>query len=350
MKHIIICLLAIATAGFAQSNKPVFAKGTMGIAFQSRVQAGASDVYSLNVNVADSVLFRGFVTNTPIIASDGIIGGPTIKRPSSLGYAVDLDVVNPNNPTQTKNIGKLYGVVPIRMNGTYDFNSGSVKVHVYATGRAPEYNSKYGGTAKGKAIFKQKNMMQELRQEAMRVTGQNKGKTTSLAVTNYDFMDFTQHRIAGGPVGVYPESTVDGRMVYDRDRIAWYFNGLTITYPQENMQKIDRLSGSVRWVEQPKKGQVREGEYQFDIRVNEPLATEASAFTPGGSDEQSFFEADTAVAAMLGTWKYRDSFSGEKVSQSTVAIDLVANKLTKTQVMNLTKLLLFTAAVPFNSE
>lgn len=348
IKRSIVVLIAIATlAVSAETNKPPAVHGNMEIRFNSRVQPGASDIYALNVNMADSVVFRGNLTNVPIIV-EGTFSA-TIKRPSSLSYAVDLDVVNPNNPAQTRNIGKLYGAAPILMNGTYDFNASSVRVHVYATGRAPEYNSKYGGLAIGKPLYKPKNWFEDAKRDVMKVTGQNHGKSTALAVTNYDFMTFQSHRIAGGPVGIYPEATVDGKMIYDRDRVAWYFNNVTITYPADGVQKIDRLSGSVRWLEQPRKGSSRDGEYQFDIRVNEPQATEASAFT-AGSDENAFFETDSSIPALIGTWKYHDSFTGEKVAASAITIELSSNKLGKQQVMNLTKLLLFTATIPFNSE
>lgn len=348
-KRAVFALLLCATLSVCAqpSNKPVFVKGTMEIKYHSRVTPSASDLYHLAVNFSDSVTLTGHVTNVPIIV-DGTFS-TTVKRPSTLGYDVALGVVNPNNPTQTRNIGRMYGVVPIRMNGTYDFSAGTAQVHVYAMGRAPEYNSKYGGLAMGKALYKPKNFLEETRRDIMKVTGQSKGRATSLAVTNYDFMTFQAHRIAGGPVGVYPEAVVDGRMIYDRDRVAWYFNNVTIVYPSDGVQKIDRLSGSVRWVEQTRKGNTRDGEYQFDIRVNEPPATEASAFG-AGSDENAFFETDSAVAAMTGTWKYRDGFTGDRVTASSIVIDLSANKLSKQSVMNLTKLLFFTAVVPFNSE
>jgi len=85
--------------------------------------------------------------------------------------------------------------------------------------------------------------------------------------------------------------------------------------------------------------------------VNEPevKSTEADAFAPAG-DESAFFEADPKLAALIGTMKYKDTMSGDTVTQSAVTVDLTGNQLTKQQVMNLCKLILITCVVPMNSE
>ena len=55
---------------------------------------------------------------------------------------------------------------------------------------------------------------------------------------------------------------------------------------------------------------------------------------------------------LTGTWRYNDLFSGNGSSpvQSGIAIDMKSSKLTKQQVMYLSKLLMFGVTVPFNSE
>lgn len=120
-------------------------------------------------------------------------------------------------------------------------------------------------------------------------------------------------------------------------------------YPGDGVQRIDRLSGSVRWVAQKRSGNSRAGEYIVDIRVNEPPATEAS-LQGTASDEDSFVEVDPTVPTLGGIWRYMDTFNGEKVVQSAVTIDMKSSRLTKVQTMNVSKLLFFGVTVPFNSE
>jgi hypothetical protein len=144
-------------------------------------------------------------------------------------------------------------------------------------------------------------------------------------------------------------------MVYDYDRSAWYFNGVTVSYTAADeatgrmMVLQDRLSGNIRWVESANRVTSGLGEYQFDIRVNEQLSTEASAFS-GPADEAAFFETDATVAALTGTMKYKDTIINDVVTNSVVTIDLTGTKLTKQQVMYLAKLLLMSSIVPMNAE
>ena len=351
MKKLIAVLMIVGQVAVAQTNRPTFIKGDIDISYNTRIQvdsAGkpnpkATDVYKLNINVSDSALFRGSIVHTPIIM--GVIG---VSQPSSLSYEMDCDVVNPANPAQTRNVGRIYGVVPIDQAGVYRFVDGSLKVSVNAIGTAKGFESKFGGLAAGKPIVK-KGFFENLKKEVLTVSKQVQGKTVSLAVAKYDKMVFQNHVLAAGPVQIYPESTVNGSMLYDYARYAWYFQNITISYVTDGKQLVDRLGGNIRWVESPARKNTGEGEYQFDIRVNEPPPSESSVFS-GASDEAAFFAVDNSIPTLSGTMKYKDTIVSDKVTSSKVRVELAGNQLTRQQAMNLCKLLVFSAIVPINAE
>jgi hypothetical protein len=191
--------------------------------------------------------------------------------------------------------------------------------------------------------------MSKLKKEALSITKSINGKSVAIAVTKYDKMEFQSHVLAAGPVQIYPEAVVNGSMIYDYGRTAWYFDNVTITYALDGQQRQDKLTGNIRWIEAANRAASGEGEYQFDIRVNEPAQTEASVFS-GPADESAFFSTDDAIPALTGVMKYKDVLIGEKVTASAVTVDLKGNKLTKQQAMNLAKLLLLSAVVPLNAE
>lgn len=336
MKYqIAIALLAALTAS-AQSNKPVTVNGTLGIQYNSRVTAGARDIYTLDLNYSDSAVFRGTITNTPII-----VGTFGVIRNASLNYQLDVDVVNPSNPAQRRNVERLVGVVPITPEGVYTYTW--LKVLPIGQG----FERAYEGRAEGKPIYKPKGWLDTLKKEAQRF---NKGGV-SITVTNYDVMNFSGHKMAAILSSLYPEAMVNGRMLYDYSRYTWLFQDVAVNYAVDGVLKVDKISGSIRWLEKPKAGSSRDGEYQFDVRINEPVS-EGSTFAGAkqASSEASFFEVDNTIPALTGTMRYRDSFTGEKVTTSSVTIDLKGNGLTRQQGMNLTKLILLSAIVPMNAE
>jgi hypothetical protein len=349
---IITLLLALAT-GFAQqpTNEPppTFIRGTMSINYQSRVTPSLPDIYTLDINVNDSVHFNGYITNYQIMVERGTFSD-TILRNALLAYSVDLSIVDPKSKEPMK-IGRLFGRAPISTNGVYNFKNGP-KVYAAAIKRAPEYNSSFGGLAIGKPLYKPRDWKEDVKRE-LKMTKNTKGHTASVVVTNYDILTLQGHTVAGGPVPIYPDATFDGKMVYDDDRKVWHFPAMNVAYVQDvqgqGIRYQDRMSGSVRWIEGARNGNTRPGYYDFDWRINEPLADEAAA-TAGAVDEAAYFDTDTTIPALLGTMKYVDTFSGSKVVRSAVTIDLKGNRLSKQRVMYLAKLLNFTAPIPFNSE
>jgi hypothetical protein len=303
-------------------------------------------VYALDLNIADSAVFRGVIQATPLI--QGTFG--RIGQVAELNYALECDVVNPANIAQRRKVGRMNGRVPISPQGVYQFNAGTLKVSVDAIGRATAFESRFSGTAAGKPLVKQsEGLLTQARKEVLNIQKSFQGKTVSVAVKKYDKMVFTQHILGSGPVQVYPAVAVNGTMIYDYDRFAWYFQDVTLNYADAGQQRIDRLSGSIRWVEATNRKQSGDGEYQFDVRVNEPPPNESGVFA-GAANEAAFFEVDNSIPCLAGTMKYKDTMNGESVTASSVKFDLVGSRLTKQQTMNLAKLLVFSCIVPMNAE
>lgn len=342
-------LLAFCIHAGADTN--VFIKGTLDIKYNSHNTSppakGAKDVYTVSVNVCNSALFHGAISDTPLIMGGMITS--SVTQPRSLEYDVACDVINPKNPAQTKNVGRMFGKVPVEPNGAYRYDLGTLEVSVLPMGNAGGFDSKFGGVAQGRGLVRPANWLDNLKRDAVNITRSVNGKVTTVVLKRYDKMEFKQHVIGAGPVQLYQSVTVNGEMLYDYDKFSWFFNNVIVDYAVAGNLKRDRLSGNIRWVESPNRKTNGEGEYQFDVRVNEPPPTEGAAFTAAG-DESSFFETDATVPALVGTMKYKDVLRGDTTMASTVKIDLVGNNLTKQQVMVLCKLLIFTSVVPMNAE
>ncbi|HEY8994087.1 MAG TPA: hypothetical protein VIM71_05465 [Lacunisphaera sp.] len=358
MKRIASHILALSCVTLMSAQQPaaptpeVFVKGDMAIKFSTRTNTdsdgkpkeGATDKYTLSVNVSNSALFRGTIEHTPYISK--LVGSSQLAK---LAYTVDCDVVNPKNPAQTRNVGRLFGTVPIDDQNAYRFADGDLKLVVFPVGTAKGFETLFKGLALGKPPASSEGFLSKLKKEALNITRTVNGKNVALAVTQYDKMEFKGLTFAAGPVQIYPEAVVNGGMIYDYGRTAWYFDNVTITYALDGRQYQDKLTGNIRWIESANRAATGEGEYQFDVRVNEPAQSEASVFS-GPADESAFFATDDAIPALTGIMKYKDTMINEKVTASAVTIDLKGHKLTKQQTMNLAKLLFLTVVVPLNAE
>lgn len=357
MKKILIAALAvIGLSVFAETNTvptvtPTI-KGNIQINYGSRTQVGSSgkptlgakDIYTVNINVANSALFHGTITDYPLVM--GGLMGNTVSQSRNLNYDIACDVVNPKNPAQTKNVGRMFGKVPIEQSGTYRYDLGTLQVSVLPMGNAGGFDSKFSGISIGKPLIRPVNWLETLQRSAVNITRSVNGKTMTVVLKKYDKMEFRQHTVGAGPVQIYSSFIVNGEMLYDYDKSCWFFNNVTV----QSANGFDRLAGNIRWVESPKRKSDGEGEYQFDIRVNEPPPSESAAFSPA-TDEASFFETDTKIPSLTGTMKYKDTMnSGGTTTASSVMIDLTGNNLTKNQTMILCKLIMFSTVVPMNSD
>lgn len=345
-------IASLASAQTATPLPPTFVKGDINIRFGTRITAdadgnptvGAVDKYTMSVNVSNSSLFHGTIEFLPYIHKT--LGS---SQDAQLTYAIEADVVNPKNPSQTRNVGRIFGTVPVTAKNVYEFSEGNAKINVFGMGTAKGFESLFRGTAVGKPPAESEGVLSKLKKEALNITKTVQGKTVTIPVTKYDRMEFQTHVLPAGPVQIYPEVTVNGSMIYDYGRTAWYFDNVTVTYAVDGRQYQDKLSGNIRWVESPSRSTTGEGQYEFDVRVNEPAQAEAAVFS-GPADESAFFATDDAIPALSGLMKYKDTMSGDTVTNSVIQIDLKGNKLTKQQVMYLTKLLFLTTVVPLNAE
>jgi hypothetical protein len=330
-------------------------KGKLDIQFNSRAQTddsgtptvGVKDVYTFDLTVADTLGFQGTIQTLPTILTARL---GSEKQKASLTYNLNLLVANPADLTQKKAVGKLVGEVQVDKQGVYHFDEGTVRIAIDAAGRAQGFESAFRGKAVGKAP-KSNSLVERVKKQAQTITRQVKGKTVSLVVKDYDIMTLQGLVLAAGPVRSYPETTVNGEMMYDYERSAWYFRNLTMTYQVDGKTVSDKLSGNIKWVESPQRKSNGQGQYDFDMRFNEPEQTSnETAVFQKADDEAAFFATDTKLPSLTGAAKYVDRFRGETVTSSAVTIDLTGNNLNKTQVVNAFKLVWLVGVVPVNAE
>lgn len=348
----VVAALALALPALAADNT---IKGKLDIQFNSRVQVdnagnptlGVKDVYTFDVTAVDTLGFQGTIQALPTVLSSRL---GSERQKAALNYNLSLLVANPANLSQKKAVGKLVGEVQIDKQGVYHFDQGTLRIAVDAMGKATGFESAFRGTAVGKPP-KNASLAEKVKKQAQTISRQVKGKTVSLVVKDYDIMTLQGLVLAAGPVRSYPETTVNGEMMYDYERSAWYFRNLTMTYQLDGKTVTDKVTGNIKWVESPQRKTNGQGQYEFDVRFNEPEQTSnESAVFAKADDEAAFFATDTSLPSLTGTAKYVDRFRGETVTSSAVTIDLVGNNLNKTQVVNAFKLIWLVDVVPVNSE
>jgi hypothetical protein len=164
-------------------------------------------------------------------------------------------------------------------------------------------------------------------------------------------MVFNNCVLAQGPVQRYQESTANGEMLYDYTKNCWFFNHFSVQYNDNGIIKSDTITGTIRFVKDKDYANNGLNEYDFDVRINEPMENNDS-FAPAAaadSDESAFFTTDTTIKGLSGTVKYKDhnNANGDTI-QTAGDIDLSGNNITKEQTMYLTKLVIFLSVVPFN--
>ena len=363
----LVTALSFALIGMsanAQTNLSV--KGSLNIKYNTHMNPsgtkGIQDIYDLNINVANSALFRGKITDRPQIIEGWV--SKAVVQPRSLKYDVDCDVVNPKNPAQTMNIGRMYGFVPITSDGVYNYNGGNLVVDILPRGNAGSFTSKFSGTAAGKPLVRPSNWSDTIR-ETVNISRMVNGKPMTVALKRYDKMEFNGVVLGQGPVQMYQPVTVNGTMLYDYDKKCWFFNNLTVQYAEGNYTKLDRIAGTIRWIPDAKRasGGNGNGQYEFDIRVNEPVSDGSAVFSTAANDESAFFSSDSTIPGLTGTMKYKDTFvpgtadpskdpTGENAvtETSVVTVDLNGSNINKQQVMVLAKMIIFASVIPMNSD
>jgi hypothetical protein len=328
-------------------------KGTMQIDFNSRTNldttgkvkagspaVGAQDKYVFNINAAKTTEFQGEILRTPKINSSVL--GRTVQD-ALLYYNVNLAVLNPNDLKQKKVVGKWVGRVPIDpASGAYDLAAGKadaqgLRVAVEATGTATSFSDVFAGKLVGKAE-KKEGLGSKLYK---RVIG---GKEQTITVKAADPMQFQRIELAKGPASIYPRTVVNGSLDFDYETSNYLTDGITFAYTADGKEIEDKVTGSIKWVEDPAYDTNGKGYYEFNLRFNEeknkPAQSEAAAFGQM-SAEEAFFAVDTSLPCLTGRVEYVDTFvpgSDGKVASSKVTYNLNANKLTKQQIVAFFKL------------
>ncbi|MEK7483414.1 MAG: hypothetical protein AABZ60_03675 [Planctomycetota bacterium] len=337
-------------------------KGTLDITYNTRSdldeagnpKEGVRDMYFYDLVVFDTLLFQGGICNQPTLFSSVL--GREIQSAFLHGDMV-VSARNPSNVSEVKVIGKITGSAPINKKGVYSFSDGNLRMAIDAAGQAEAFESLFRGSAEGTASLND-NTLARTKKEAIALTKNIREKKIKILVRDYELMKFTDLVLASGPAKVYPETTVNGEFMYDFERNVWFFRNIKMSYNLDGKEVTDVLTGHIKWVEDTQRN--GEGQYEYDVRINEPeQSTTLVTVFEEIDDEAAFFAVDNTLTALVGTVIYKDiikheviqaSVKNEVVQSSKVVIDLTGNKLSKVQVLNLTKLLMFVGVVPMNSD
>jgi hypothetical protein len=243
----------------------------------------------------------------------------------------------------------MYGTVPISSDGVYNYDKGNLVIDILPVGNAAGFTSKFTGTAAGKPLVRPANWSDTIRQ-AVNITRMVNGKTTTITLKRYDKMEFHNVVLAQGPVQIYQPVTLNGTMLYDYDKSCWFFNNFTVQYTEGTNVKLDHVTGTMRWIEDPQRKSNGLGHYDFDIRVNEPMPDASAAFA-APTDESAFFATNTSIPGLTGTMNYKDTLNADgDTTSSAVTVDLTGNSINKQQVMVLAKVIIFASVIPMNSD
>ncbi len=301
--------------------------------------AGAKDTYKLQLNVAKTLEFAGEVTRQPKLFSS-VLG--RTKQDGRLYYNLNLSVLNPKNMAQKKTVGKWVGEVPLDpASGVYDLSGGRanespLRIAIDAIGSAQAFTDPFAGKLVGKAE-KKENLGSRLYKRVVN------GKEVKIEVKRADPMKFQGIELAKGPASVYPRATVNGSLDFDYETSNYLTDGIMFNYSLDGKEYADKVTGSIKWVEDPNYSSNGKGYYEFNLRFNEEKfakpSTEAAAFE-GQAAEDAFFAVDNTIPTLTGKIEYVDTFipGEETVSASKVTYNLNANKLTKQQIVNFAKL------------
>jgi hypothetical protein len=336
----------IATTAIA-AEPPItqenFIKGSLIVNWDTRLpqnrdgdypKADITDNFVYDVTVG-TTFYKGAVKCKPYIFSKHL--GRVIQV-GDCTYEVNVGVINPANPTQTKTVGKLVGNYAIDQNGQVNLTETPVRMEVQTIGQAKGFTSKYGGVFMGKPP-KAETTITKLRAEAVKktatVTRMVGDKTISVKLANVDPVAFQSTVLPSGPSGNYPEATVNGQFIYSYETDNW-FPQLTINQGDAK----DTLGGGIKWVED-KKGTAH---YELNVILNEGkggASSEASAFADA-KGEDAFFASDPGLSLINGTIGFHESVGGVNnlAAKTDISFNLGLQKVTAQQAQSFWKLLM----------
>ena len=336
---------ALASAQSVQPTDPItqsgYIKGTMIADFATQrpenrdgdyPQKGIPDKFTLDLMVG-LTKYQGTITCLPHVFSKHI---GRVLQDGSCAYDVNLVVANPQNPSQTRTVGKLAGAYSIDDKGRANLTASNLRMEVQTVGKAQGFTSPFSGSFVGKpprVVTTLTKALDEAKKEVRTIEKMVGTQKVTLSLGNADPVRFQATGLAMGPVAIYPAATVDGELIYSYETDNWF--------PQLSIQtagaKPDKYSGGMKWVETNS----TLGFYDLNVLVNEqPTAKgEAAAFSaPQGED--AFFMSDSTQSVINGKISFKDKKIGEAVIQSEIAFDVGLQNVSPVQAQNFTKLLL----------
>ncbi|WP_029355334.1 hypothetical protein [Bosea sp. 117] len=358
-----------ALAQSAQALKEITADkakvaGSIVVDYNSRSERSNSgaDVYEIGeIAVADMFLMKGTVQRMP---------------GSKLVYSVRYDVINPSNPSQiARDVAILRGEMAIDNNGRYTPETGQLRLDVV---KGNQVTSKVAGSIQGRQVtrwWEVGELIRKAKTEATKVYSRYvDGKVVSIQVKNPDPLRFERLILPSGPFSFLPETRVSGNLDYDYELGNWLTdqNGVTMTYTLADKSFTDRITGSIRYVEEEgnftdSKGKKREftGYYDYNLRWNEQQASGDNFFdeSTAAAQTDAFFSAsDQTKPGLYGRVYYLDSEDACKrvkngeggldcvgPTRSEITYDLKAVKLNYQQLASWMKLELLVIG-PFTDE
>lgn len=348
---------AMAQAGRGQevvAAEKAHITGTLTVDFGSRLENGATgvDAYKFDkLTVADLMVLSGTVNRTP---------------EKSLSYSERIDVFNPAKPGEVaEGVAIARGDVTINDAGAYDLGASNFRIDIV---KGTQSTSKFGGTLQGREVTRWWEVSEQLNRaqsEAKKLYSRYAdGKTITIQVTNPDPLGFQNVVLAAGPFTYLPETTVNGNLDYDYELGNWLTdnNGLTLTYTLGGTQIVDKVTGSIRYVEEAGTATTSTGAsvtytgyYDYSLRFNEQAVAADQAFFDGSneaSELDAFFStSDTSKPGLYGRVYFQDSEDNCKKAKgqdgtencvgptkSVITYDLKGTGLTYAQLAAWTKI------------
>jgi hypothetical protein len=320
-----------------------FIKGSLAINLGTRLpqnrdgdypKIDITDNFAYDVTVG-TTFYKGVVQCRPYIFSKHL---GRVLQVGDCKYDVNVGVINPANPAQTKTVGKVVGNYAIDQNGQVNLADTPVRMEVQTIGQAKGFISKYTGMFNGKPA-KAETTLSKLRAEAVKksatVTRMIGEKSITVNLSNVDPVTFQNTGLPSGPSGNYPETTVNGQMIYSYETDNWFPQ---LTLAQGDVKDV--LSGGIKYVEESK-GVAR---YELNVILNEGkggLASEASAFADA-KGEDAFFASDPSLSLINGVIGFRTSVGGanDLPAKTDITFNVGLQKVTAQQAQSFWKLLM----------
>lgn len=292
--------------------------GGIVITYNSRSERSQSsvDTYDIqDLTVADLMILKGEIQRIP---------------DQRMTYSVRIDVINPQNPAQiARDAAILRGDLPIDPDGRYNPEDGRLRLDVVKGNQA---SSRFTGDIQGREVARWWQIGKKLKkasEEATKVYSRLvNGKVVSIQVKNPDPLRFEGLGLAAGPFSFLVSAKVSGVFDYDYELGNWLTDdaGLQFTYPIGDNIVSDRVTGSIRYVEEPGDFTDAKGKkhnytsyYDYNLRFNEPAVNKDAAFFGADTkqaDTDAFFSAsDQTKPGLYGRVYYADSDTDCKKAQ-----------------------------------